>query len=102
MTSSEPARIAAYGFNRPDAAEARASLVRVFGAQAAPVWTSLLRDAGLERVGVLDVDAEFGRLVDAFLRSPDPVVGLCGQALRIRQQTFQHLSTTHDVMETSS
>lgn len=93
MTASiRPDFVPAYGFRRPGAAEARSSLERIYGADADRKWVEILRTAGLDAHGPLDADAEFSRIIEAFLASDDPVVGLCGQALKIRQQTFRHLS----------
>lgn len=95
--SADPDLVPAYGFHRPGASEARSSLERIYGADADGKWLEILKDAGLDQHGPLDADAEFTRIVDAFLRNADPVVGLCGQALKIRQETFRHLcqASTH-------
>lgn len=88
---------AVYGLQQPGAAEARSSLERIYGPEADAKWRDLLHDAGLDGgLGILDADAEFTRIVDAFLRSGDQIVGLCGQALKIRQETYRHLSSASD------
>ncbi len=91
-TTAETGSVPAYGFHRPGTSEARASLERIYGSDAAAKWTELRRTAGLDTSGPLDADAEFGRIVEAFLKNADPVVSLCGQALKIRQATYRHLS----------
>jgi hypothetical protein len=96
-TSADPDFVPAYGFKRPGAHDARSSLDRIYGDDGDRKWIEILADAGLDANGPLDADAEFGRIVAAFLRNADPVVGLCGQALKIRQETFRHLcqASTH-------
>jgi hypothetical protein len=96
-TTTDPGFVPAYGFHRPDSSDARSSLERLYGAEASAKWAELLRGAGLDASRPLDAEAEFGRIVDAFLKSADPVVCLCGQALKIRRATYRHLSeaSTH-------
>ena len=91
-TTAETGYVPAYGFHRPGTSEARASLERIYGADAAAKWTELLRAAGLDTSGPLDADAEFARIVEAFLKNAGPDDSMCGQALKIRRETYRHLS----------
>lgn len=97
-TTTGPGQSPVFGLQRPGTSEARSSLERIYGGDADAKWRELLEDAGLTGLGALDADAEFVRIVDAFLRSDDPIVGLCGQALKIRHETYRHLSSASDLI----
>lgn len=88
--------VEAYGLRRPDRNEARASLARIYGDEADRLWRGIVRGIGLDERTAPNSDAELTMIVDAFLSNEDPVVGLCGQALKIRQETFRHLSSASD------
>jgi hypothetical protein len=88
--------IPAYGLQRPDLAEARAAIERVYGAAAATVWADVVRRAGLD--GTTRGDDDLERVIDAMRRSDDPVIHLCAQALSIRHASYRHLASTHDTM----
>jgi hypothetical protein len=94
--TADPDYVPAYGFRRPDRNEARSSLERIYGDEADRLWAEIVRGLGLDVRTAPNTDEEFTRIVDAFLDNEDPVVGLCGQALKIRQETFRHLSSASD------
>lgn len=85
-----------YGLTLPTLADARQGLLDAFADDPTVVpdlWSGLLAAAGLSASatgGATGLDA-IERLVDAFCRHADPVVALCGRALRIRVSTYTHL-----------
>ncbi|MFI5908551.1 hypothetical protein [Dactylosporangium sp. NPDC051541] len=84
-----------YEMSRPDLAEARDSLHRLYGAGTEPLWADLLRTAQLSG---RETDPEsLDRLVAAMLAA-DPVTALCGRSLAIRAATFVRLTAVHDLI----
>ncbi|MER7282760.1 hypothetical protein ABT369_50875 [Dactylosporangium sp. NPDC000244] len=84
-----------YEMSRPDLAEARESLHRLYGAGTEQLWSDLLRQAQL--TGRETDPAALERLIAAMLAA-DPVTALCGRSLAIRAATFVRLSAVHDLI----
>ncbi|GGM25829.1 hypothetical protein ACFFX1_16960 [Dactylosporangium sucinum] len=84
-----------YEMSRPDLAEARESLRRLYGAGTDRLWADLLRAAQL--TGRETDPAALERLITAMLGA-DPVTALCGRSLAIRATTFVRLSSVHDLI----
>ncbi|MFG1607626.1 hypothetical protein [Actinoplanes sp. NPDC049265] len=89
-TSEEP-----YGVRRPDLAEAREALRRLYGADTATVWADLMRRSGLS--GTESDPASLAKLIDAMAAS-DPILALCARSLRIRQAAHTHLSAARQLI----
>lgn len=72
------------GLSRPDLAEARRALERIYGPEAPRIWTELLSAARLDgsETDPLAID----KLVRV-MRKAAPVIVLCGEALAIRVAT---------------
>ncbi|GAA3385343.1 hypothetical protein [Cryptosporangium minutisporangium] len=82
------------GLTRPDVAEARRAVDRIYGSQAAGIWAELLVAAGLD--GTETDPAAIDRLLDA-MRSAAPVTALCGEALAIRVVSYDRLAQAHEL-----
>ena len=87
------------GLLRPDLAEARRALERIYGTQAQTVWADLLAGAELDG-GETEPDA-IERLVDV-MRSAAPVTALCGEALAIRVAAHDRLAQARALMGDST
>ncbi|GAA2532089.1 hypothetical protein [Winogradskya humida] len=83
MTSDDP-----YHMRRPDLAEAKAALEKLYGHTAAEIWQRLLTQSGLTGKET-DPDA-VRRLADTMVAS-DPVLALSGRALMIRVKSYEYL-----------
>ena len=83
-----------YDLRRPDLAEARAALKRLYGDEE-PLWTRLLADAGLRGT---ETDNDSLRRLLAAMCDADPVTALCARGLTIRLATYEHLTTAHDLI----
>lgn len=84
-----------YHLRRPDLAEARAALQRLYTHQTATIWQAMLTRAGL--TGKETDDASFDRLLTA-MTATDPVMGLCARSLRIRATTYTYLTAAHTLI----
>lgn len=84
------------GVVRPDLAEAQRAVERIYGAQAAGIWTGLLDSAGLD--GTETEPESMDRLLDV-MRSAAPVTALCGEALAIRIASHDRLAQAHSLMQ---
>jgi hypothetical protein len=89
-TSEEP-----YGVRRPDLAEAREALRRLYGADAGTIWADLMSRTGL--TGNETDPAALTRLIEA-MTAADPILSLCARSLHIRQATHTHLSAAHQLI----
>lgn len=86
---------AAYQLRRPDFAEARAALHRLYTHQSDTIWQTLLARAGL--TGRETDDASFTRLLAA-MADTDPVMGLCARSLSIRANAYTHLAAAQTLI----
>jgi hypothetical protein len=87
-----------YDLTRPDLAEAREAVQRLYRDAADELWGELLRKAGLR--GDETDDASLQRLISTMLAA-DPVIALCGRSLAIRANTFTRLSAAHDLIKSA-
>ena len=81
-----------YHLARPDIAEARDAVHRLYGSTAPALWKDLLAKARLS--GSETDPASFDRLLTVMAEA-DPVTALCARSLKIRNDTHTHLSTVH-------
>lgn len=81
-----------YHLNRPDIAEARDAVHRLYGSDAPQLWATLLSRAGL--TGRETDPGSLDRLLTVMVDA-DPVTALCARSLKIRTDTHTHLSTVH-------
>ncbi|WP_045747004.1 hypothetical protein [Actinoplanes rectilineatus] len=92
---------APYGLTHPTVEDARDAVFRVHGADAASIWDTLLRTAGVSSAAAAKGSGAGPGSVDTFSRlltvmeAADPVTGLCALALRIRLTSYTHLSAAH-------
>ena len=85
----------AYHLRRPDLAEARAALQRLYTHQSDTIWQTLLTRAGL--TGSETDEASFSRLLTA-MTDTDPVMALCARSLSIRANAYTHLAAAHTLI----
>jgi hypothetical protein len=90
--------IGPYDLSRPDLAEAREAVRRLYRGAADELWNNLLHESGLR--GDETDDASFQRLIATMLAA-DPVIALCGRSLAIRATTFTRLSAAHDLIRSA-
>lgn len=81
-----------YHLDRPDIAEAREAVHRLYGSDAPQLWSTLLSRAGL--TGRETDPGSLDRLLTV-MTDTDPVTALCARSLKIRADTHTHLSTVH-------
>jgi hypothetical protein len=84
-----------YGLRRPDLAEARQALERVYGDQTAGVWQRLLDAARLS--GTETDRAALDRLLKAMVDT-DPVLALCARSVQIRATAYDHLTEVDTIV----
>jgi hypothetical protein len=87
------------GLTRPDLAEARRALDRIYGPEAARVWSDLLRAARLD--GSETEPGAIDRLL-VVMRSAAPVTALCGEALSIRVASSDRLVRAQALMRSAA
>jgi hypothetical protein len=87
-----------YDLSRPDLAEARDAVQRLYRGAADELWADLLQRSRLR--GDETDEASFDRLIATMLVA-DPVIALCGRSLAIRASTFTRLSTAHDLIRSA-
>ncbi|MFG1924256.1 hypothetical protein [Cryptosporangium sp. NPDC048952] len=87
------------GVARPDLAEARRAVERIYGPQASGIWSDLLSTARLD--GSETGPGAIEQLLDA-MRSAAPVTALCGEALAIRVASHDRLSQAYELMRSSA
>jgi hypothetical protein len=87
-----------YDLTRPDLAEAREALQRLYRTAADELWSELLRKSGLR--GDETDDASLQRLIATMLAA-EPVIALCGRSLAIRANTFAGLSAAHQLIRSA-
>ncbi|WP_067501081.1 hypothetical protein [Actinoplanes sp. TFC3] len=85
----------AYHMSRPDLAEAKAAVEKLYGHRARDVWPGLLNRAGLS--GHETDPAAIERLTEAMLGA-DPVLALCGRSLVIRLKSYEYLRAAATVI----
>ncbi|WP_344651420.1 hypothetical protein [Cryptosporangium japonicum] len=84
---------------RPDLADARRAVERIYGPQAPGIWAELLSTARLH--GTETDPGAIDRLLDA-MRSAAPVTALCGEALAIRLASYDRLAQVYELMRSSA
>ncbi|WP_157018177.1 hypothetical protein [Cryptosporangium arvum] len=84
---------------RPDLAEARRAVERIYGPQASRIWAELLSAARLS--GTETEPGAIERLLDV-MRSAAPVTALCGEALAIRLASYDRLASAYALMRSSA
>ncbi|MEU8819308.1 hypothetical protein [Actinoplanes sp. NPDC048796] len=83
-----------YGLHQPTLADAQQAVHRVHGPDGSAVWADLLASC---RLSGRETDGPaLARLIEAMIVA-DPVTQLCGQALRIRVATHEHLSAAYTI-----
>jgi len=84
--------LAAYGLDAPSLQDAHAAVERVHGEDTERAWTALL-----DRAQQIGKHVTIDTVVAAMKRDREPVVRLCGQALYVRLQTYDHFATEPDL-----
>lgn len=85
-----------YHMPRPDLAEAKAAMHRLYGYRADDMWQTLLGKAGLS--GHESDPAAVERMAETMMAT-DPVMALCGRSLVIRYKTYEYLLAAAAVIE---
>jgi hypothetical protein len=85
-----------YHMSRPDLAEAKDAVRRLYGYRADDMWQTLLGKAGLS--GHESDPAAVERMAETMIAA-DPVLALCGRSLVIRYKTYEYLLAAAAVIE---
>lgn len=88
-----------YHMTRPDLAEAKAAVHRLYGYRADDMWQTLLGQAGL--TGAESGPAAVERLAETMIAT-DPVLALCGRSLVIRYRTYEYLRAAAATIDEAS
>ncbi len=94
MTTAPP-KIAAYGLTAPTVDDAYAAVVRVHGSSATAIWPGISERA----TALVGPPPSVAGYISAMCDDGHPVIRLCGQALKIRHQSYAHLADVQDYIK---
>jgi len=84
-----------YHMRRPDLAEARAAIEKLYGPGADERWQKLLVKAGLSG---RETDPDAVRRIAEAMQATDPVTALSGRSLLIRVNTYEYLLAASEII----